>query len=242
MGTSRTLRFRPPMKENPSSWTSIPSGTMTWTPPQKATAVITTSGPSISAWRRSISHPPMTATAVVRAPTRQRPLAREPLMTATNDRRGGRRVETSWGTATSGRSAMAACKSPWVRAWRARPTRSGELVEGEPALHRVLPELGYRPISFGVGHPDVHVARVAPTGCGGAGFRVGRIGQIGHHCSLLPHAAGRLLREGPQGEAERSSSPCGVRRRVAYPMPGGTNEHAGTKKGSSAPRALSTSC
>ena len=111
------------MKENPSSWTSIPSGTMTWTPPQKATAVITTSGPSISAWRRSISHPPMTATAVVRAPTRQRPLAREPLMTATNDRRAGRRVETSWGTATSGRSAMAACKSPWVRAWRARPTR-----------------------------------------------------------------------------------------------------------------------
>ncbi len=64
-GTSRNRRLRPPMKEKPSSSTSNPSGTMILMPPQKATAVITTSGPSISARRRSMSQPPMTATALV---------------------------------------------------------------------------------------------------------------------------------------------------------------------------------
>ena len=74
MGTSRSLRLRPPMNENPRSSTSNPSGTITLIPPQKATAVISTSGPSISARRRSMSHPPITATAFVFPLTRQRPL------------------------------------------------------------------------------------------------------------------------------------------------------------------------
>ena len=48
-GTSRILRLRPPMNEKPMSSTSKPSGTVILIPPQKAKAVITTSGPSISA-------------------------------------------------------------------------------------------------------------------------------------------------------------------------------------------------
>ena len=87
MGTSRSLRSRPPMNEKPRSSTSKPSGTMMSTPPQKATAVISTSGPSISARRRSMSQPPMTATAFVFPLMRQRPLVLWPLMTATCQRR-----------------------------------------------------------------------------------------------------------------------------------------------------------
>ena len=75
------------MNEKPRSSTSNPSGTMMSIPPQKATAVISTSGPSISAWRRSMSQPPMTATAFVFPLMRQRPLVLWPLMTATCQRR-----------------------------------------------------------------------------------------------------------------------------------------------------------
>ncbi len=52
-------------------------------PPQNAKAVISTSGPSISARRRSMSQPPMIATAFVFPLMRQRPLVLWPLMIAT---------------------------------------------------------------------------------------------------------------------------------------------------------------
>ena len=123
-GTLRSFRSRPPMKEKPSRSTSKPSGTMIWIPPQKATAVMTISGPSISAWRRSMSQPPITATAVVRPLSLQRPLAWDPLMTATNQRRERRRVASSAATARVGRSVMALAMSSRVRARRATPTLS----------------------------------------------------------------------------------------------------------------------
>ena len=62
------------MREKPRSSTSNPSGTVMSIPPQKAKAVISTSGPSISALRRSMSQPPMIATAFVFPLMRQRPL------------------------------------------------------------------------------------------------------------------------------------------------------------------------
>ena len=74
IGTSRNRNSRPPMNEKPRSSTSNPSGTVMSMPPQKAKAVISISGPSISARRRSMSQPPMTATAFVLPLMRQRPL------------------------------------------------------------------------------------------------------------------------------------------------------------------------
>ena len=111
------------MTENPSSCTSKPSGTVTVIPPITATALMTTSSPSISAWRRSIWHPPMTATAVVRAAILQRPLADVPLSTATNRRRAVGRTDPTVGSASGGRSARAASSSPRTRAPSTRPTR-----------------------------------------------------------------------------------------------------------------------
>ena len=130
-GTSRSFNSRPPMNENPSSCTSNPSGTTMVMPPQKAKAVISISGPSSSARRKSRSQPPITATAFVFPLMRHRPLVLWPLMTATCQRpfllgagppaaSGSGRVAG----ATSGRSAMTATRSPRVRAWRADPTRS----------------------------------------------------------------------------------------------------------------------
>ena len=87
IGTSRNERSRPPMNEKPRNSTSNPSGTTMSIPPQKAKAVISTSGPSISAFRRSMSQPPMTATAFVFPLIRQRPFVLWPLMTATCQRR-----------------------------------------------------------------------------------------------------------------------------------------------------------
>ena len=117
------------MKEKPRSSTSNPSGTMMSIPPQKATAVISTSGPSISARRRSMSHPPMTATALVFPLMRQRPLVLCPLMTATCQRRfflarcraraGDRRSERA-----CGRSAMTASEVAPGPGLEGRPTRS----------------------------------------------------------------------------------------------------------------------
>ena len=117
------------MNEKPRSSTSNPSGTMMSIPPQKATAVISTSGPSISARRRSMSHPPMTATAFVFPLMRQRPLVLWPLMTATCQRRFFLGAVPASGRVSAagrvwGRSAMTATRSPRVLAWSAEPTRS----------------------------------------------------------------------------------------------------------------------
>ena len=87
IGTSRILRLRPPMKEKPDELDVEALRHVTLIPPQKAKAVMTTSGPSISARRRSMSHPPMTATALVLPLMRQRPLVSCPLRTATCQRR-----------------------------------------------------------------------------------------------------------------------------------------------------------
>ena len=130
MGTSRSLSSRPPMNEKPRSSTSKPSGTMMLTPPQNATAVISTSGPSISARRRSMSQPPMTATAFVFPLMRQRPLVLWPLITATCHRRfcfAGVALGSgkSWsGGPACGRWTMTASRSARVRASRASPTLS----------------------------------------------------------------------------------------------------------------------
>ncbi len=89
--------------------------------------MISTSGPSISARRRSMSQPPMTATALVLRPMRQRPLVLCPLMMAMCQRRA--RLPAGWTSAVgggwvSGRSAITASRSPRVLASRASPTRS----------------------------------------------------------------------------------------------------------------------
>ncbi len=123
-GTLRIFRSRLPINERPTRSTSKPSGTTMWIPPQKASAVMTTSAPSISAWRRSMSQPPITATAVVRPLSLQRPLACDRLMTATTQRRARLRVPSSAATARTGRSLMAPAMSSRVRARRATPTLS----------------------------------------------------------------------------------------------------------------------
>ena len=141
------------MKEKPRSSTSNPSGTMIFTPPQKATAVISTSGPSISARRRSMSHPPMTATTLVLPPMRHRPLVLCPLMMATcqrralragvlpGSRRHGRRevhhdvVEVAPGLGLEGQT---------------HPL--GELVERQPALDHVLAQRRHGAVAVGVRH------------------------------------------------------------------------------------------
>ncbi len=148
--------LRPPMNEKPRSSTSNPSGTMMLMPPQKAKAVISTSGPSISARRRSMSQPPMTATAFVLPPMRQRPLVLCPLMIATCQRlRLAGRAERCGGPATpprasAGRSAMTASSSPRVLASSAAPDPLGELVERQPALDDVLAQLRHRAVPVGV--------------------------------------------------------------------------------------------
>ncbi len=127
IGTSRSRRSRPPMNEKPRSSTSNPSGTTMSMPPQKAKAVISTSGPSISACRRSMSQPPITAMAFVLPLMRQRPLVVWPLMTATCHRRfalAGVAVGSGRRAGAWGRSAMTASRSPRVLAARVSPTRS----------------------------------------------------------------------------------------------------------------------
>jgi len=72
------------MKLNPPRWTMNPSGTTMSIPPMIATAVIVSSGPSISALRRSRSIPPMKAKALSRPFGRHRPLRDDPDSTATS--------------------------------------------------------------------------------------------------------------------------------------------------------------
>ena len=158
MGTSRSLSSRPPMNEKPCSSTSKPSGTMMLTPPQNATAVISTSGPSISARRRSMSQPPMTATAFVFPLMRQRPLVLWPLITATCHRRfffagaalgSGRRWLGRADRREVDHDGVEVASGPGLEG---EPDPLGELVEREAALDHVLPQLGDGPVPVGVGH------------------------------------------------------------------------------------------
>ena len=120
--------------------------------------MISTSGPSISARRRSMSQPPMTATAFVLPLMRQRPLVLWPLMTATCQRRflrgaarlgSGRRPAPG---ACAGRSAMTACEVAPGPGLEGQPDPFRELVEREPALDHVLAQLGHGAVPVGVGH------------------------------------------------------------------------------------------
>ena len=161
------------MNEKPRSSTSNPSGTMMSIPPQKAQAVISTSGPSISARRRSMSQPPMTATAFVFPLMRQRPLVLWPLMTATCHAASSWR-EAWWaraGVAVSrrdlgqvGHDRLEVAPGPGLEG---RTDPFGELVEREPALDHVLPELGHGAVPIGVGHPLGQALRPGPCGGGG---------------------------------------------------------------------------
>ena len=147
-GTSLSRSFRPPMIDIPRSSTSKPSGTVIFTSPQKARAEMVTSGPSISARRRSRSQAPMTATALVFPPMRQRPFVSCPLMTATCHRRPRRLLwpaarSTSAdgsGVATTGRSRRHGLEvGPGPSLERgAHPL--GELVERQPPFDHVLAE------------------------------------------------------------------------------------------------------
>ena len=71
---------------------------------------------------------------------------------------------------------MTARRSPRVLAWRAEPDPFGELVEREPALDHVLPELGHGPVPVGVGHPlgqrpGLPGGGGGPGGTGGSAMR-----------------------------------------------------------------------
>ncbi len=113
------------MNENPRRSTSKPSGTMISIPPQNAVATISTSGPSISAWRRSRVQPPITATALVRRPRRHLPFVTWPLMTATWERDAEPGAAgTTASKASVGRSRSASSSSARVLASSAAPIRS----------------------------------------------------------------------------------------------------------------------
>ena len=161
------------MNENPRSSTSNPSGTMMSMPPQKAKAVISTSGPSISARRRSMSQPPMTATAFVFPLMRQRPLVLWPLMTATCQRRfflagvlpvGGRRARRCLRQVRHDGDEVA--PGPGLEG-QADPF--GELVERQPPFDDVLAQLGHGAVPVRVGHALGQALRRRPAA--GAGSR-----------------------------------------------------------------------
>ena len=194
-GTSRSRMVRPPMKEKPRSSTSNPSGTMIFTPPQKATAVISTSGPSISARRRSMSHPPMTATALVLPPIRQRPLVLCPLMMATCQRRGlragglGIRRRLGTGQVRHDGVEVAPCLG-----LEGQSDPLGELVERQPALDHVLAQRRHGAVAVGVGHTLAEGATVA----GGRALVLGNR-KVRHGTSLPGPARSGARPDDPSG-------------------------------------------
>ncbi len=82
-GDSWVLTSKPPKMPVPLPRRVTFSGTLISIPPKIDTVLITSSRCSKTASVRSISTPPKSATALVRRPTRQRPLRDEPPKTAT---------------------------------------------------------------------------------------------------------------------------------------------------------------
>ncbi len=97
-------------------------------PPMQMNRLRVSSPPSISASRRSISSPPMMATALILPAVRNLPFRCEPLMMATIHRTGLRRegagATAPAGPASWGRSAVNVASSPRVLAASAWPDRS----------------------------------------------------------------------------------------------------------------------
>ena len=126
-------------------------------PPIRVNTLTVSSPPSISASRRSISSPPMTATALMLPTARNRPCRCEPLMMATIQRTGLLVLTGAgcvWPCSRLLRQ-VAGQRGELARGLRGQGPAGAllELIQGEPADGGMVAEHPQRDVALGVGDP-----------------------------------------------------------------------------------------